>query len=62
MGYNDTMDVRGIAWAGYFFDPAASGIVIYTVDIPGIDADSVGGICIVAEELKPEITEVVEEP
>ena len=60
MGYNDTMDVRGIAWAGYFFDPAAEGLVVYTIDKPEIDADSVGGVCISAQELKPEITEVEE--
>ncbi|MCK4978145.1 MAG: hypothetical protein KAS36_14520 [Anaerolineales bacterium] len=60
MGYNDTMDVRGIAWAGYFFDPASSGIVIYTVEMAEIDADGFGGICISAEELKPVITEVEE--
>jgi hypothetical protein len=60
MGYNDTMDVRGIAWAGYFFDPAAGGTVIYTVEQPEIDADGFGGICVSAEDIKPVITEVEE--
>lgn len=23
MGYHEAMDIRGIAWAGYFFDPGA---------------------------------------
>jgi hypothetical protein len=60
MGYNDTMDIRGIAWAGYFFNPAAGGTVIYTVEQPIIDADEYGEICVSAQELKPVITEVEE--
>lgn len=40
MGYNDTMDIRGIAWAGYFFDPNITTQYV-CAEPPEIDVESV---------------------
>ena len=43
MGYHEAMDIRGIAWAGYFFDPGALVPVSTPVFIrpPEISGDEV---------------------
>lgn len=61
MGYSDTMDIRGIAWAGYFFSP--SGVITNTeficVDVPEMDADELIPVMADADEqaLVPIITD-----
>jgi hypothetical protein len=53
MGFNDTMDIRGIAWAGYFFDPDGGIQTRYIcAEPPDIDADEYIPSMTDADEIK----------
>ena len=56
--FDTAMDIRGIAWAGYFFTSGTSTTEYLCVDPPDISADDVDALApdISADELVPIIT------
>lgn len=57
MGYYEAMDIRGIAWAGYFFDPGAVQPPTIFGDGPDMGAEVFGETTIDAKELKPSMVD-----
>jgi len=73
MGYHEAMDIRGIAWAGYFFDPGAvvpipvpvfisppelEGETVVTDLEIGVMKPSLGGDDITIKPLPPQVDEL----
>ncbi len=57
MGYYEAMDIRGIAWAGYFFDPGALQPSVIFGDGPDMGAEVFGETTVDAQELKPSMVD-----
>ena len=57
MGYYEAMDIRGVAWAGYFFDPGAVQPPVIFGDGPDMSGEVLGEARIDAQELKPSMSD-----
>ena len=55
MGIHEAMDIRGIAWAGYFFDPGALVPIDKPVFIrpPELEGEQVGEVNVILRDVKP---------
>ena len=53
MGYHEAMDIRGIAWAGYFFAPGAVSPPIIFGDGPEMEGEVIGSVKMDATLMRP---------
>lgn len=53
MGYHEAMDIRGIAWAGYFFDPLSCPDPVIIIEGPTMTGEVIGETAIGAIVLRP---------